>query len=205
MLDQLDEPIQSVQPDAELSARFEQEAIPLLDHLYRAAVRLTRNHADAEDLVQEAVIKAYNGFRLFREGTNLKAWLYRILTNTYISGYRKKQRRPDEYCVEEIFDWQLTAQAGHCSTGLRSAEAEVLETLPDADISAALHALPEEFRMVVFYADVEGFPYREIADIMGTPMGTVMSRLHRGRQQLRILLADVARDRGYFCQQLLAS
>lgn len=195
MLDQLEHPIQETDP--ELTARFARDAVPLLDQLYGGALRMTRNAADAEDLLQDTMIKAYSGFRSFREGTNLKAWLYRILTNAYISSYRKKQRRPDEFPTDEIYDWQLAASAGHASVGLRSAEVEALEALPDSEIKQALQALPEDFRMVVYLADVEGFPYREIADIMDTPLGTVMSRLHRGRRQLRLLLADVARDRGY--------
>jgi len=185
-----------VESDAELSARFERDALPLLDVLYGAARRLTGTRADAEDLVQETILRAYSHFRLFREGTNLKAWLMRIMQNTWINNHRKTLSRPVEQLSDEIADWQYAAWHRHTSMGDRSAEIEALEGLPDYDIVEAVEALPETLRMVVYYADVVGYRYREIAEIMDTPVGTVMSRLHHARRRLRIMLADVALQRG---------
>jgi RNA polymerase sigma-70 factor (ECF subfamily) len=187
------------------TARFERDAMPMLDQLYAAALRMTRNPADAEDLVQETYLKAYGAFGSFRAGTNLRAWLYRILTNTYINGYRKRQRQPLAQPSEEITDWQLAQAAQHTSSGLRSAEMDALDQLPDSDVKDALSQLAEDFRMAVYLADVEGFAYKEIAEIMGTPIGTVMSRLHRGRKQLRDMLTGVARERGFLRDAEVAS
>ena len=177
-------------------ARFERDALGFLDQLYAAALRMTRNPSDAEDVVQETYAKAYSSFHQFKPGTNLKAWLYRILTNTYINSYRKKQRQPQISDGENVEDWQIARAADHTSSGLKSAEMVALEHLPDSDVKDALQALAPDFRMAVYLADVEGFSYKEIAEIMETPIGTVMSRLNRGRTQLRTLLADYARERG---------
>lgn len=177
-------------------ARFERDAMQYVDQLYSAAMRMARNPSDAEDLVQEAYTKAFSAFHQYKPGTNLKAWLYRILTNTYINLYRKRQREPLQSNSDTIEDWQLARAESHTSTGLRSAEAEALDHLPDSDVKSALQSIPEEFRLAVYFADVEGFAYKEISDIMNTPIGTVMSRLHRGRKMLRDLLADYAAERG---------
>jgi len=187
--------------EAERRQRFEADALAFIDQLYAAAMRMTRNPADAEDLVQETYTKAYSSFRQFAPGTNLKAWLYRILTNTYINNYRKRQRQPQVSDGADIEDWQLARAESHTSSGLKSAEMVALENLPDSDVKEALQALAPDFRLAVYLADVEGFAYKEIAEIMGTPIGTVMSRLNRGRKQLRGRLEDYARERGLLHDQ----
>jgi len=175
---------------------FEAQAIPFMDQLYAAAMRMTRNPADAADLVQETFVKAFGSWSSFSQGTNLKAWLYRILTNTYINIYRKKQREPFQGTIDELEDWQLGGAESTTATHGRSAEAEAIDRMPASVVKDALQELPEDFRLAVYFADVEGFAYQEIADIMKTPIGTVMSRLHRGRRMLRELLADYAAERG---------
>jgi len=179
-------------------AQFTELAMPYMDALYTAAMRLTHNASDAEDLVQETYLRAYRGFEGFRDGTNLKAWMYRILTNTYINIYRAKKRRPNEVELDGSDDFSLFHQVGglEAAQAGRSAETELLEQMPDDMVKAALEDLPEQFRLPVLLADVEGFSYKEIAEIMDTPVGTVMSRLHRGRRQLQKRLWDYAKERG---------
>jgi RNA polymerase sigma-70 factor (ECF subfamily) len=180
---------------SDLESRFEAEALPLLSGMYSAAYRLTRNAADAEDLVQETFLRAYRGFHQFQQGTNLKAWLYRILMNTFINSYRKRQREPQTVSDEEIADWYLYSKMAE--SGLEpSAETSVIESLPDEEVQEALSSLPEQFRIAVLLADVEGFSYKEIAEITDVPIGTVMSRLHRGRKALEKRLWNVVRERG---------
>ncbi|NQD90387.1 sigma-70 family RNA polymerase sigma factor [Paenarthrobacter sp. CM16] len=181
-------------------ARFERDAMQYVDQLYSAAMRMARNPSDAEDLVQEAYTKAFSAFHQYKPGTNLKAWLYRILTNTYINLYRKRQREPLQSNSDTIEDWQLAKAESHTSAGLRSAETEALDHLPDSDVKNALQSIPEEFRLAVYFADVEGYAYKQISEIMNTPIGTVMSRLHRGRKMLRDMLADYATERGFRAQ-----
>ncbi|HEY7515836.1 MAG TPA: sigma-70 family RNA polymerase sigma factor [Vicinamibacteria bacterium] len=181
--------------DQALRARFERDVVPLLPNLYGAALRLTRNPADAEDLIQETSLRAFRGFAGFAEGTNLRAWMYRILTNTFINSYRKKQRQPVTVADDELEDWYLYDRLGESGVEA-SAETEVLERIPDEDVQRALEELPENFRMAVLLADVEGFSYKEIAEILDIPIGTVMSRLHRGRKALQKALWDTVRERG---------
>ena len=181
---------------SERSKRFERDALQYMNQLYAAALRYTRDPDDAQDLVQDTYAKAYTSFHQFEPGTNLKAWLYRVLTTTFINTYRKDQRRP-QTTDNEVEDWQLAASASHTSDQGKSAEDIALENLPDSDIKRALHEIPEEFRIAVYLADVEGFSYKEIAEIVDVPAGTVMSRLHRGRKQLREKLTEYARELGY--------
>lgn len=179
-----------------LKARFAEEALPLLDQLFGAAMKMTRNPQDAQDLVQETYLKAFQAFASFEEGTNLKAWLYRIMTNSYINSYRKKQRQPFLGAVDELEDWQLGGAESTTAMSSQSAEAEAIDRTPDSVVTSALNELAEDFRMAVYLADVEGFSYQEIADIQEVPIGTVMSRLHRGRAKLRQTLGEYAREQG---------
>lgn len=189
------------EPRAELTTaereRFEREVLPLLDPLYAGALRMTRNPADAEDLVQETMLRAYRAFDSFEPGTNLKAWLFRIMTNAYINTYRKRQREPQKVSADEIEDFDLYQELRNHGTDFdETPERIVLDRLVDSDILRAIDDLPEQFRMAVVLSDIEGFSYAEMAEIMDVPMGTVMSRLHRGRKALQRRLWDIARDRG---------
>lgn len=181
----------------ELEHRFAEEAMPYLDQLYGAAMKMTRKPQDAQDLVQETFMKAFAAFDTFAEGSNLKAWLYRIMTNTYINTYRKRQREPYLSAVDELEDWQLGGAESATSMSAKSAEAEAIDRTPSGVVTEALNALPEDFRLVVYLADVEGFSYQEIADIIERPIGTVMSRLHRGRARLRQALSEYASEQGF--------
>jgi len=181
---------------ADRNTRFERDALVFTNQLYAAALRYTKNPEDARDLVQDTYLKAFASFHQFEEGTNLREWLYRVLTTTFINTYRKDQRRP-QISNNELEEWQVAEAQTHTSDQGKSAEVEALENLPDSDIKRALQEIPEEFRIVVYLADVEGFSYKEIAEIVGAPAGTVMSRLHRGRKQLREKLATYAKELGY--------
>jgi RNA polymerase sigma-70 factor, ECF subfamily len=193
--DDLAAPAEPADPER-LRELFEEQALQYMDQLYAAAMRMTRNPTDAGDLVQETYLKAFAAFGRFRQGTNLKAWLYRIQTNTFINNYRKNQRNPYQGTIDDLEDWQLGSAESATSSASRSAEAEAIDHLPDSTVKDALQSIPEDFRLAVYLADVEGFAYQEIADIMKTPVGTVMSRLHRGRRLLRGLLTDYAGERG---------
>jgi len=175
---------------------FEELASPYMSALYAAALPITRNPSDAEDLVQETYLRAYRGFGGFREGTNLKAWLYRILTNTFINQYRAKKRRPDQVELDDVEDFYIFRRLGgiEAADAERTAETAALESMPDAEVKQALESIPEQFRMAVILADIEGFSYKEIAEILDVPIGTVMSRIHRGRRQLQKLLWDYATE-----------
>ena len=178
--------------------KFADLAMPYMSALYSAALRMTRNPSDAEDLVQETYLRAYRGFGGFKDGTNLKAWLYKILTNTFINSYRSKKRRPEQVDLDDTEDFFLFRRMGglEAAEAGRTPETEVLDSIPDAVVKEALESLPEQFRMAVLLADVEGFSYTEIAEIMDVPIGTVMSRLHRGRKQLHERLLNLGREHG---------
>src|ERR1700732_2049535 len=180
-------------------ATFSDLAMEHMGSLYTAPLRMTRNPADAEDLVQETYLKAYRAFGSFQAGTNLKAWLYKILTNTFINSYRAKKRRPEQSELDDVEDLYLYRRLGglEAAAAGRSAEEEVLDLFTESEIKDAIEALPEQFRMAVLLADVEGFSYKEIADILDIPIGTVMSRLHRGRKSLQKTLHDFGMQRGF--------
>jgi RNA polymerase sigma-70 factor, ECF subfamily len=180
---------------------FVDQALPFADQLYAAAMRLAKNPVDAADLVQETFLKAYQAFHQFEQGTNLKAWLYRILTNTYINLYRKRSKEGFQAALDDMEEWQIGSAESLTQTSNRSAEAEAIDRMPASVVKDALHSLPEEFRMAVYFADVEGLSYQDIAGIMDTPLGTVMSRLYRGRKMLREKLSDYAASQGYDTEQ----
>lgn len=184
-------------PDSEKLRSFEQQALPLMPQLYGAALRWTRNPSDAEDLVQETYAKAFGAWGKFEQGTNLKAWLFRIMTNTHINLYNKRNKDQAKTALDDMEDWQVGLGESVTSNSNRAAELEAIDNLPSQIIKDALAQIPEEFRMAVYYAVVEGLPYAEIAEIMGTPVGTVMSRLHRGKKLLKTLLSEYARQEGY--------
>jgi RNA polymerase sigma-70 factor (ECF subfamily) len=194
------EPVQAAvdEDQAKRQAQFTEQAMEFMPSLYAAALRMTRNPADAEDLVQETYLKAYRAWHTFQQGTNLKAWLYRILTNTFINSYRSKKRRPEQTELDEVEDLYLYRRLGglEAVAAGRSAEDEVMDLFTDTDVKAAIEALPEQFRLAVLLADVEGFSYKEIAEILGIPIGTVMSRLHRGRKGLQKALLGFGEQRG---------
>ncbi|MGO9068462.1 sigma-70 family RNA polymerase sigma factor [Mycobacterium sp.] len=183
--------------DPDPTAGFENQVAPVLGDLYRQALGMTRHHADAEDLVQDTLAKAFAGFDSFRPDSNVCAWLYRILVNTHISNCRKAQRRPVQHLAEAISDLQMMASAAHSATGMLSAEDQALKRIGDHDVITAMRALPEQFRLTVYYADIQGLPCKEIATVMNTPIGTVVSRLHRGRRRLRRLLTEVDGNEAY--------
>ncbi|WP_347756867.1 sigma-70 family RNA polymerase sigma factor [Agrococcus sp. ProA11] len=186
----------SEQAEASKRDDFVDQAMQYADQLYAAAMRMTRNPADAADLVQETLLKAYAAYGSFQQGTNLRAWLYRIQTNTYINTYRKQQRRPFEAALDDMEEWQIGDAESFTASTSRSAEAEAIHRMPSGIVKDALQQVPTDFRMAVYWVDVEGLTYAETAEVMETPVGTVMSRLHRGRRLLRGLLADYAREQG---------
>jgi RNA polymerase sigma-70 factor (ECF subfamily) len=187
-------PPTALMADAGPADGFERQVVPLLSGLYRRAQRMTSQHADAEDLVQDTLANAFAGYDSLRPNSNVSAWLHRILVNTHINNYRKAQRRPQQHPAEEISDIELLASAAHSAAGLPSAEEEALKQIGDEQLIAAMHSLPEQFRTTVYYADIQGLNCGEIAALMRTPVGTVVSRVHRGRRQLRRLLAEAARS-----------
>ncbi|WP_430592627.1 sigma-70 family RNA polymerase sigma factor [Humidisolicoccus flavus] len=196
----------STAPEAQVEASAERidfvdAAMQYTDPLYAAAMRMTRNPADAADLVQETFAKAFAAYGSFSPGTNLKAWLYRIQTNTFINQYRKRQRNPYESSLDELEEWQVGDAESTTAQSARSAEAEAIDRMPAGIVTDALQEIPEDFRMVVYWVDVEGMSYAETAEIMKTPVGTVMSRLHRGRRLLRGMLAGYAKEQGLLLAQ----
>jgi RNA polymerase sigma-70 factor (ECF subfamily) len=181
---------------------FEEQALPLMPQLFGAALRWTRNPSDAEDLVQETFAKAFAAWDKFEQGTNLKAWLFRIMTNTHINLYNKRSKDQAKTALDELEDWQIGGGESLTAVSTRSAESVALDNMPALVIRNAMDQLPEEFRMVVYYAVVEGLPYAEIAEVMDTPVGTVMSRLHRGKKMLRTLLHEYAEQEGYKTEEV---